>query len=376
MASKRVYLDYNGSTPVAPEVADTVRQLLGEHHGNPSALHWASTPARRRIDDARAEVAGLLNGTADEVVFTSGGTESINTALKGAFYALQDKGRHIVTTAIEHPATLSTCQFLERIGAEVTILGVDRDGRVDPASVEAVLRNDTILVSVMHANGEVGTIQPIADIARITRERGMLLHTDAAQSAGKIPTDVRALGVDLLSLAGHKMYAPKGVGALFIRDGVTIEPLIHGADHQAGRRAGTENVALAAGMGVASRIAGNLGPMETVKHLRDGLHMGLQEIFADRLHLNGHPVDRLPNTLNVSIAGAIGGDVLARLDHLAATTGSACHEGDITLSPVLEAMGVPVDIGGGAIRFSLGRATTADVIDRVLSMFADLAPSI
>ena len=376
MASKRVYLDYNGSTPVAPEAADTVRQLLGEHHGNPSALHWASAPARTRIEAARADVAGLLNCTADEMVFTSGGTESINTALKGAFYALQDKGRHIVTTAIEHPATLSTCEFLQRLGANVTILGVDRHGRVDPANVAAALTEETILVSIMHANGEVGTIQPIADIARVTRERGVLLHADAAQSAGKIPTDVVALGVDLLSLAGHKMYAPKGVGALFIRNGVAIEPLVHGADHQTGRRAGTENAPLAAAMGIASRIAGNLGPMEAVKGLRDGLHIGLQEIFADRLHLNGHPVDRLPNTLNVAIAGAIGGDILAQMDGLAATTGSACHEGQVTLSPVLAAMAVPVEIGAGALRFSLGRSTTTEEIDRVLSMFSDIAPSI
>ena len=219
-------------------------------------------------------------------------------------------------------------------------------------------------------------IQPIEAIAAITQKRDVLLHVDAAQSAGKIATDVRALGVDLLSLAGHKMYAPKGVGALFIRNGIEIEPLIHGADHQAGRRAGTENAVLAAAMGVASRIARNLGPMETVKGMRDGLHLGLQGIFADRLHLNGHPVDRLPNTLNVSIAGTIGGDVLAEMDGLAATTGSACHEGQVTLSPVLAAMNVPLDIGAGAIRFSLGRSTTTDEIDLALSMFADAAPSI
>ncbi len=365
-----IYLDYNGSTPLAPEVADTIRRFLDGPFGNPSALHWASRPAREAIEAARADVAALFGCAPGEVVFTSGGTESINQALKGAFFARRDRGNHIITTGVEHPSTLSTCAFLETLGAEVTYLPVDETCMVDPDTLRDALTVRTILVSVMHANGEVGSIQPIPELSAITRERGVLLHLDAAQTAGKIPVDVTALDVDLLSIAAQKMYGPKGVGALYIRDGVTLEPLIHGADHQAGRRAGTESAMLASALGMACRLARDLGPMNRVQELRDDLHRRLLERYGNRLHLNGHPEHRLPNTLNVSFEGQIGSEILDRMPEIAATTGSACHEGTVTVSSVLQAMGVSDSVGAGTVRFSLGRPTTAAEIDTVVKAVA------
>jgi cysteine desulfurase len=353
-----IYLDYNGSTPLAPEVAETIRRFLDGPYGNPSARHWASRPARNAVEAAREEVASLLSCTPGEIVFTSGGTESINHAIKGAFFARGGAGGHIVTTQVEHPSTLSTCAFLERLGAEVTYLPVDRTCMVDPQAVREAITDRTILVSIMHANGETGTIQPIPDIAAITRGKGVWLHLDAAQSAGKIPLDVDALGADLLSIAAQKMYGPKGVGALYIRDGIAIESLVHGADHQLGRRAGTESALLSAALGTACRLARDLSPMARVRSLRDGFHNRLKQHYGDRLHLNGHPEHRLPNTLNLSFQGEIGSDILERMPEVAATTGSACHEGLVTVSPVLEAMGMPLDIAAGAVRFTLGRPTT------------------
>ncbi|MEX2617919.1 MAG: cysteine desulfurase family protein [Alphaproteobacteria bacterium] len=365
-----IYLDYNGSTPLAPEVAETVRRFLDGPYGNPSALHWASRPARDAIEEARVDVAALFHCTPGEVVFTSGGTESINHAIKGAFFARKDRGNHIITTCVEHPSTLSTCGFLESLGAEVTYLPVDRDCRVDPDVLRAAITDRTILVSIMHANGEVGTIQPIPEIAAITRQNGVLLHLDAAQTAGKIPLDVDALGVDLLSIAAQKMYGPKGVGALYTRGGVTVEPLIHGADHQSGRRAGTESAMLSSALGTACRLARDLSPMARVKDLRDDLHRRLRERYGGRLHLNGHGEYRLPNTLNVSFEGQIGSEILDRMPQIAATTGSACHEGKVTVSSVLQAMGVSESVGAGTVRFSLGRPTTAAEIDAVVQAVA------
>jgi cysteine desulfurase len=365
-----IYLDYNGSTPLAPEVAETIRRFLDGPYGNPSALHWASRPARDAIEDARAEVAALFHCAPGEVVFTSGGTESINHAIKGAFFARGGAGSHIITTRVEHPSTLSTCAFLESLGAAVTYLPVDATCRVDPAVVRAAITDRTILVSIMHANGETGTIQPIPEIAAITRARGVLLHLDAAQAAGKIPLDVEALGVDLLSIAAQKMYGPKGVGALYIRDGVALEPLVHGADHQSGRRAGTESALLASALGTACRLARDLSPMAGVQDLRDELHRRLLARYGDRLHLNGHPAHRLPNTLNVSFEGQIGSEILDRMPGIAATTGSACHEGRVTVSSVLKAMGVSESVGAGTVRFSLGRPTTVAEIDATVQAVA------
>ena len=363
---KKIYLDYNASTPIAPEAAEAMRPFLGDHYGNPSSLHWAGVPAKEAVEKARAQVAGLLGCQVKEVVFTSGGSEANNHALKGAFFARRDQGNHIITTRVEHPAVTQPCRFLEGLGADVTYLPVDGTGRIDPDDVQRAITDRTLLVSVMHANNEVGTVQPIAEISRITRDRGILLHTDAAQSVGKIPAGVGELGVDLLSLAGHKVYAPKGVGALYIRQGVLLEPLLHGAGHEAGRRAGTENVLLDVGLGAACELARAWVGMPRVRELRDHFWAGLREAFGDRVVLNGHPVERLPNTLNVSFIGRVGAEILSGLEGVAASTGSACHEGAVELSPVLKAMGVPEEVGMGAIRFSLGRDTTIDEIEYVL----------
>jgi cysteine desulfurase len=305
-----------------------------------------------------------------EVIFTSGGTEANNHAIKGVFFLLRHKGNHIVTSQIEHPAVLQPCRFLEGLGAKVSYLPVDATGWVNPEDVRNAITPRTILVSVMHANNEVGTIQSIAEIGRITGEAGVLLHTDAAQSVGKIPTNVAELGVDLLSVAGHKLYAPKGVGALYVRQGVDLEPLMHGAGHEAGRRAGTENVLLNVGLGAACELAAmDLAPGRArLAKLRDYLQSGLKDLFGHSLHLNGHPTACLPNTLNVSFADHLGSEVLEALDGVAASTGSACHSGRRELSPVLKAMSVPESIGLGAVRFSLGRWTTADELDQVLAL--------
>ncbi|MDP1909429.1 MAG: cysteine desulfurase family protein, partial [Hyphomicrobium sp.] len=335
-----IYLDFNASTPIDPRVAAVMRPHLEEAYGNPSSPHWGGRPAREAVERARSQVAGLLGAAPDEIVFTSGGSEANNLAIKGTFFALRHKGEHIVTTQVEHPAILAPCRFLERLGATVTYLPVDATGRVDPESVRRAITPRTILFSVIHANNEVGTIQPIEEAGAIAREHGIRFHTDAAQSVGKIPTKVDTLGVDLLTIAGHKLYAPKGVGALYVRRGVELEPLIHGAGHEQGRRAGTESALLAVGLGTACTLAQDLAPMERVQALRDRFWRALQDRFGDRVVLNGHPEDRLPNTLNVSFVGMIGAEVLARLDGVAASTGSACHSGRVELSPVLAAMGV------------------------------------
>jgi cysteine desulfurase len=367
-----IYLDYNASTPVDQAVAAAMRPFLADHYGNPSSGHWAATTAKAALEAARGQVAELLGYHDDEVVFTSGGSEANNLALKGAFFARRDKGNHIITTRIEHPAIIEPCRFLEGLGARVTYLPVDGTGRVDPDDLRQAITPRTILVSIMHANNEVGTIQPIEDCARIAREHKVLFHTDAAQSIGKIATNVNELGIDLLSIAGHKVYAPKGVGALFVRRGVSIEPLIHGAGHESGRRAGTESALLAVALGKACELARDLSAMNRVRALRDRFWQGLQQQFGDGVVLNGHSTHRLPNTLNVSFVGRIGAEILDRLDGVAASTGSACHSGRIELSPVLQAMGVAPQVGMGAIRFSLGRATTDDEIDVALERLTNV----
>jgi cysteine desulfurase len=369
---RKIYLDYNASTPIDPAVAAAMRPYLELYYGNPSSGHWAASPAKAALDNARGQVAALLDCHSDEIVFTSGASEANNLALKGVFFALRDKGNHIVTTAIEHPATITPCRFLERLGARVTYLPVDETGQVDPDELRMAITPRTILVSIMHANNEVGTIQPIEECARIAHDHGSLFHTDAAQSVGKVATDVNALGVDLLSVAGHKAYAPKGVGALFVRRGVSIEPLIHGADHESGRRAGTESALLAIGLGKACELARDLTIMERVRALRDHFWKKLSEEFGDRVMLNGHPTLRLPNTLHVSFVGHVGTEILARLDGVAASTGSACHSGDMELSSVLAAMGVAPTVGMGAIRFSLGRQTRRDEIDSVVGQLIEV----
>lgn len=372
MTVQRIYLDYNASTPIDPAVAAAMRPFLGDHYGNPSSGHWASIEAKAALEAARGRVAALLGCHDDEIVFTSGGSEANNFALKGAYFALGGKGGHIVTTAVEHPAILGPCRFLERLGATVTYVPVDGSGRIDPDDVRRAVTPGTILISVMHANNEVGTIQPIPKISVIAREHGILFHTDAAQSVGKIPTNVNELGVDLLTIAGHKVYAPKGVGVLFVRRGVSLEPLIHGAGHEGSRRAGTESALLAVGLGKACELARDLSPMDRTRTLRDYFWQELQKRSGNRVALNGHPTHRLPNTLNVSFVGRIGAEILARLDGIAVTTGSACHSGRVELSPVLKAMGVGPEVGMGAVRFSLGRGTTRNEIDTVVAQLVDI----
>jgi len=361
-----IYLDFNASTPVAPEVIDAMRIVLEEPYGNPSSSHWAGNPAREALNKARMQVAGLLSCKVDEIVFTSGGSEANNHALKGAYFASGRADAHIVTTQVEHPAVINPCRFLERLGATVTYLQVDGFGRVDPDDVRRALRKSTVLISIMHANNEVGTVQPIAEIAQIAHEAGILLHSDAAQSVGKVSVTVQGLGVDLLSVAGHKLYAPKGVGALYVRNGVSLEPLIHGASHESGRRAGTENVLLDVAFGAACDLARTWRGTDSVRELRDLFWDLLQNKFGDRVVLNGHPIERLPNTLNVSFVARVGAEILGRLPGVAASVGSACHAGSLELSPVLRAMGVAPEVGMGAVRFSLGRTTTRGEIEAVV----------
>ena len=369
---KCIYLDFNSSTPTAPEVIDAMRIVLEEPYGNPSSRHWAGSPAREAVDKARMQVAALLGCKANEIVFTSGGSEANNHALKGVFFASGRADAHIVTTQVEHPAVINPWRFLERLGATVTYLRVDGFGCVDPDDVRRALRQSTVLISIMHANNEVGTIQPIEEIAQMAHEAGILLHTDAAQSVGKIGFTVQGLGVDLLSVAGHKVYAPKGVGALYIRDGVSLEPLIHGASHESGRRAGTENVLLDVALGAACDLARRKS-MDAVRELRNLFWELLHDKFGERVVLNGHPIERLPNTLNVSFVARVGAEILGRLPGVAASTGSACHAGSVELSPVLRAMGVAPEIGMGAIRFSLGRTTTREEIEAVVEELSSMA---
>ena len=373
--SRPIYLDFNASTPIGPEAVLAMRPFLTDHYGNPSSLHWAGAPARKAVEKARAQVAGILGCDPTEVVFTSGGSEANNHAIMGVYFANRDRGDHIITTAVEHPATLAPCRFLETLGAKATVLPVDRFGRVDPDDVRQAITPRTVLISVMHANNEVGTIEPIPEIGKIAREAGIPFHTDAAQTVGKIPTRVDDLGVDLLSVAGHKVYAPKGVGALYIREGTRVASFVHGAGHESGRRAGTESALLAVGLGGACEWARDPAGMEHVRDLRDRFFTGLTDMLGHRLTLNGHPAARLPNTLNVNFVGLVGSEVLASLPGVAASTGSACHAGSVTLSPVLSAMGVPPGEGMGAVRFSLGRTTTWEELEEVLDLLRKKFPS-
>ncbi|MGW3645773.1 cysteine desulfurase family protein [Streptomyces sp. NPDC000878] len=362
-----IYLDYNATTPVDPRVVDTMLPHLGHHFGNPSSGHSYGDQPRHALDQARAQVAALIGARPDEIVFTGSGSEADNLALRGTVLTARTDRPHVITQVTEHPAVLETCQALERLhGTEVTYLPVDGDGLVDPVALAAALTEHTVLVSLMAANNETGALQPIAELARITRAHGALFHCDAAQAAGKIPLDVRELGVDLLTVVGHKMYAPKGIAALYIRQGVALEPLVYGGGQEGGLRAGTENVALAVALGTAAELAaGELadGTPGRIAALRDGLHRRLAGALPRRVHLNGPDTGRLPNTLNVSIDGTLGHELLAASPGLAASTGSACHSGTHTPSPVLTAMGLDADRALGALRLSLGRWSTPEEIE-------------
>ena len=365
MKNAPIYLDFNASTPLDPRIAEVMQDMLSDAYGNPSSTHWAGEPARVAVEAARRQVADLLGCKPQEVIFTSGGSESNNMAIKGIAEGHDPEQVHIITSQVEHPAVTEPCLYLERRGATISWLPVDRFGQVKPADVEAAIHPQTTLVTIMHANNEVGTIQPIEDIARIASAHGVPMHTDAAQSVGKISTRVDELGVDMLTIAGHKLYAPKGVGALFVREGIELPPLVHGAGHESGRRAGTESALLNAALGEACVLARELSGMIEIKALGDRFWQQLQKALGERVVMNGHPDERLPNTLNLSFPGQVGADVLAAMPELAASTGSACHAGMLEMSPVLSAMGVSAEISAGAIRFSLGRSTTGQELDWV-----------
>lgn len=369
---KPIYLDYNATTPVDPGVVEAMLPYLRDHFGNPSSSHLYGTQAQAGVTQARGQVADLLGCAPDEVVFTGGGSESDNLAIKGVAEAYRERGNHLITSQVEHPAVLNACRYLERHGFQVTYLPVDNHGMVNPDDVAQAITPQTILITIMHANNEVGTIQPIAAIGQIAHEHNVLFHTDAAQSVGKVATRVDELRVDMLTVAGHKLYAPKGVGSLYVRRGVRLEPLIHGAGHESGQRAGTENVAGIAGLGRACQIAAeNLA--DTARRqteLQDRLHQRLLD-QSNRVHLNGHLTERLPNTLNVSFAGVDSSALLAAIPELAASTGSACHSGQTEPSAVLVAMGVPRELALGAVRLSLGRWTTEEEIDQVVTLLTE-----
>ncbi len=360
-----IYLDHNATTPVAPEVFAAMAPWLQQHYGNPSSSHVYGRRAAQAVARAREQVAGLIGAQPREVVFTGCATEANNLALLGAAQAMDPAQRHLAISSIEHPAVAAPAAALRDRGWQVTVVPVDDHGRTSAAAVEQALRAETALVSVMHANNEVGTLQPIADIAAITRRRGILLHTDAAQSVGKLPVNVDALGVDLLTIAGHKFGAPKGVGALYVRTGMPIRPILHGAEQEHGLRPGTENVALIVAFGAAAALAAADLPALSarLRLLRDRLHDRLAA-GVPGLQLNGHAEQRLPNTLHVSFPGVDGRELLAAVaDTVAASVGSACHSDHDTVSGVLAAMGIDAARARGAVRLSVGRTTGADEVD-------------
>jgi cysteine desulfurase len=358
-----IYLDHNATTPVLPEVRDAMGPYLAGRFGNPSSGHPFGRAAREAVERARQQVAGLLSCEPEEIVFTSGGTEANNLAIRGVAEARPER-RHVLTSAVEHPAVSAPCAWLEGHGWRVTRTGVDAEGRVRPSDVGAALDDETALVTVMHANNETGVVQPIAAIAAAARSRGAISHTDAAQSVGKIPVEVPRLGVDLLSVAGHKLYAPKGVGALYVRRGTPIRPFVLGAGHERGLRPGTENVASIVGLGAACERARDDVAAESARlqRLRQDLWERLRAAVPG-LALNGHPTDRLPNTLSVRFPNVLGTAVLAAAPAVAASTGSACHEGLESAPGVIVAMGVPASEALGTVRLSLGRTTTAEEVE-------------
>ena len=369
---KPIYLDYNATTPVDPLVVDELLPYLHERFGNPSSSHEYGRQAKEAVETARARLAVLLGTDTSEIVFTSGGTEANNQALIATAHAHARPGKHIITTEIEHPAVINPLLRLEEQGFSVSILPVDTYGQLDPAAVERAITRETVLISVMHANNEVGTLQPLAEIGTIARNHGIVFHTDAAQSVGKIPTRVDELQVDLLTVAGHKFYAPKGVGALYVRKGTAIEPYLLGAGHESGRRAGTENVPYIVALGKAAELAQQrimAGNAETTA-LRDHLQSRLHELI-DGVELNGHPVERLPNTVNVSFTGLVGAELLSHIPEIAASTGAACHGGISVLSGVLSAMGLSRERNLGAVRFSIGQWTTRDEINQAAKLVAE-----
>lgn len=374
-----IYLDYNATTPLDPAVVEAMLPYLSLQFGNPSSSHRYGHRAHEAVGRARLQVASLLGCAPDEIVFTGGGSESDNLAVRGIALARKEQGNHIITQVTEHPAVLNTCRALERLhGFCVTYLPVDEYGRVNLADIEAATGDSTVLITIMHANNETGTLQPLREIAEIAHRQGALLHTDAAQSVGKIPALVHELGVDMLTIAGHKLYAPKGIGALYVRRGLQLEPVIYGGSQESGRRAGTENVASMVALGTACALANAQLPesQARLRNLRDRLQSRLEQELPGRVHLNGHESQRLPNTLNVSIEGVIGEEVLAAIPEIASSTGSACHEGNTDPSPVLMAMGRKREAALGALRLTLGRWSTEEEVERAARLLVRSVDSV
>lgn len=376
---KEIYLDNNATTKVHEEVIEAMMPFFSSYFGNPSSMHKFGRQARVKIDDARDKVALLMNSEPSEIVFTSGGSESDNLAIKGVAWAFRNKGNHIITSAIEHPAVLNTCKYLETTGYKVTYLPVDEDGIVDVRYLKDSITNSTILISIHYANNEIGTLQPIAEICAIAHEHKVLFHTDAVQAFGKIKFDVKELNVDMASVSAHKLYGPKGAGALYIKKGIKLHPLIHGGSHEKKRRAGTENVPAIIGFGKACEIASRDMDREMgrVKELRDRLHEGFNRKIR-HIKLNGHPEKRLPNTINLSFKFVEGESLLINLDleGVAVSTGSACSSGSLEPSHVLVAMGIPHEIIHGSLRFSLGRFNTVEDVDYVIEVLPPIVQKV
>ncbi|OQY57994.1 MAG: cysteine desulfurase NifS [Desulfobacteraceae bacterium 4572_88] len=371
--TKPIYLDYNATTPHDPEVIKAMRPFWEEEFGNPSSGHWYGIQPKKAVENAREQVAALLSCSPGEIIFTSGGTESNNHAIQGIARAFRKKGNHIITSQIEHYAVSEVCKFLEAFGFETTYVPVDAQGMISAEDVAAAIRPETILITIMHANNEVGTIQPIEEIARIAREKDIVMHTDAAQSLGKIPSDVTQLGADLLSVAGHKLYAPKGIGALYIREGLPSEKFCHGAGQEMGKRAGTENVLEIVGLGAACEIARRdlADNMRQMRITRNLLHEGLAKAVPN-IRLNGHSEKRLPNTLNLSFPNLEANRILEEIGlEIAASAGAACHADTVEISHVLEAMKLPLEYAKGTLRFSTGKMTTRAETDRAIRVISD-----
>lgn len=368
---KKIYLDHNATTPIHPEVYAAMLPFLKEDFGNPSSVHWASRNPRKAIDEAREHVAHLFNCDASEIIFTSCGSEGDNIAIKGIVESKKDKGNHIITTKVEHPAVLNTCKYLAKTGFDVTFLDVDSDGMIDIEELKKAVTSKTILISIMYANNETGVVFPIEEIGRIAKEKNITFHTDAVQAAGKIPIDVKKINIDIAAISGHKLYAPKGVGAVYVKRGVRLVPLIHGGHQERNRRGGTENVAGIAALGKACEIAMQDMKSESEKltMLRDRLQKGLSEKIP-YTKLNGHPEKRLPNTLNMSFEFVEGESLLLNLDMkgIAASSGSACTSGSLEPSHVLVAMGITHEVSHGSVRFSMGRDNTIEDIDYVIEV--------
>lgn len=372
---KQIYLDHSATTPVHSEVLEAMLPYFGDLFGNPSSIHSFGQDAKKAVDEARDKVASLINADPSEIVFTSGGTEADNLAVMGVAYAREGKKNHIITTCIEHHAVLNTCGYLEKKGFEVTYLPVNRYGLVNPHDVKRAITTETAIISIMHANNEIGTVEPIEEIGRIASENGISFHTDAVQTVGKIPVNVSALNVDLLSLSGHKIYGPKGIGALYIRKGTRITPILYGGHHEKDLRAGTENVPGIVGLGKACEIASRdlMSEMDHLRNLRDRLENGIMDKI-DRIRLNGHPSQRLPHILNVSFENIEGEPLILNLDMkgIAVSAGSACTSDAMESSHVLKALGIPPDIALGSVRLSLGKENTEEEIDYVINALVEI----